>query len=246
MPAAHEIDDPWMHSSTRREIRYRPRHGDVHRVDRGRPRVSALRRRQQPEEHSAGMGRQEPADRHGGLPGPAGPIAADLAQAAFWNAGQNCSARSRSSPTHRSRTSSSRKLAQQAGDLIVGDPSNEATVMGPADRAGRHGPGAQIHLAGGERATELASQTDYGLAATVWSHDIDAAIRRARAVSAPGAVHPAQDNLADDPLTRPDQDGSASSSASCRATLCSGVLGLGQCAVIEPLAEQRGRRVGHR
>jgi 4-(gamma-glutamylamino)butanal dehydrogenase len=165
-------------------------------------------------------------------------IAADLAQAAFWNAGQNCSAGSRILADASIKDDLVAKLAQQAGDLVVGDPSDEATVMGPLiepdamDRVLRYisqaaSDGAAI-ASGGSRlfeetggwyvgatvldnvspamsvareeifgpvvsvlsftgeaeAADLANQTDYGLAATVWSHDIDAAIRMARAVRA--------------------------------------------------------------
>jgi 4-(gamma-glutamylamino)butanal dehydrogenase len=165
-------------------------------------------------------------------------IAADLAQAAFWNAGQNCSAGSRILADASIKDELVARLAAQAGDLVVGDPGDDATVMGPLieqdamDRVLRYidgaaGAGASV-AAGGSRlfeesggwyvgatvldnvspamavareeifgpvvsvlsfadeagATELANQTDYGLAATVWSHDIDAAIRMARAVRA--------------------------------------------------------------
>ena len=58
-------------------------------------------------------------------------IAADLAQAAFWNAGQNCSAGSRILADASIKDELVAKLAQQACDLVVGDPSDEATVMGP-------------------------------------------------------------------------------------------------------------------
>jgi 4-(gamma-glutamylamino)butanal dehydrogenase len=165
-------------------------------------------------------------------------IAADLAQAAFWNAGQNCSAGSRILADASIKDELVAKLAQQAGDLVVGDPSDEATVMGPLiepdamNRVLRYISQAASHgaaiAAGGSRifeetggwyvgatvldnvspamavareeifgpvvsvlsftgeaeAADLANQTDYGLAATVWSHDIDAAIRMARAVRA--------------------------------------------------------------
>ena len=165
-------------------------------------------------------------------------IAADLAQAAFWNAGQNCSAGSRILAEASIKDELVARLAEQAAGLIVGDPSEEATVMGPLievaamDRVLRYiseaaSDGAAI-ATGGSRlfeesggwyvgatvldnvspamavareeifgpvvsvlsftgeaeAAELANQTDYGLAATVWSHDIDAAIRMARAVRA--------------------------------------------------------------
>ncbi len=165
-------------------------------------------------------------------------IAADLANAAFWNAGQNCSAGSRILVSTTIKDELVARLAQHAASLAVGDPVDEATVMGPlierdamdrvlgyirqaqADSAviaaggtrlfeesgGWYvGPtvldnvGAQLAVAREEifgpvvsvlsftdeaEAMELANQTDYGLAATVWSSDIDVAIRMARGVRA--------------------------------------------------------------
>jgi 4-(gamma-glutamylamino)butanal dehydrogenase len=165
-------------------------------------------------------------------------IAADLAQAAFWNAGQNCSAGSRILADARIKDELVARLAREARALVVGDPGDEATVMGPLieqdamDRVLRYIDGAATDgasvAAGGSRlfeesggwyvgatildnvgpamavareeifgpvvsvlsfadeaeAMDLANQTDYGLAATVWSHDIDAAVRMARAVRA--------------------------------------------------------------
>jgi 4-(gamma-glutamylamino)butanal dehydrogenase len=165
-------------------------------------------------------------------------IASDLVQAAFWNAGQNCSAGSRILVDASIKDDLVARLAEHADRLAVGDPADESTVMGPLiepdamDRALRYiheaaSAGAVI-AAGGSRlfeasggwyvgptildrvspgmavareeifgpvvsvlsyadeaeALDLANQTDYGLAATVWSRDIDAAVRMARGVRA--------------------------------------------------------------
>jgi gamma-glutamyl-gamma-aminobutyraldehyde dehydrogenase len=165
-------------------------------------------------------------------------IAADLAQAAFWNAGQNCSAGSRILADATIKDELVARLADHAAGLTVGDPGDEATAIGPLieadaltrvlgyiDRAVTDGA---VVASGGSRllaesggwyvgptvldnvspqmavareeifgpvvsvlsysspaeALELANQTDYGLAATVWSRDIDAAVRLARGVRA--------------------------------------------------------------
>ena len=165
-------------------------------------------------------------------------IASDLVQAAFWNAGQNCSAGSRILVDASIKDDLVARLAEHAGRLVVGDPADESTVMGPLiepdamDRTLRYiheaaSAGAVI-ATGGRRlfeasggwyvgptvldrvrpgmavareeifgpvvsvlsyadeaeALDLANQTDYGLAATVWSRDIDAAVRMARGVRA--------------------------------------------------------------
>ena len=165
-------------------------------------------------------------------------IAADLAQAAFWNAGQNCSAGSRILADAAIKDELVARLAEQAASLTVGNPAEDTTDMGPLiepeamDRVLRYigeatAEGAVIAAGGGRVLTEsggwyvgatvldnvgpqmsvareeifgpvvsvlsyagesealsLANQTDYGLAATVWSRDIDAAIRMARGVRA--------------------------------------------------------------
>jgi 4-(gamma-glutamylamino)butanal dehydrogenase len=165
-------------------------------------------------------------------------IAADLAQAAFWNAGQNCSAGSRILVDASIKDELVARLVAHADGLAVGDPAEESTVMGPLiepdamDRVLRYvqvaaSDGAVI-ATGGSRmfeasggwyvgptvidnvspgmavareeifgpvvsvqsyadeaeALDLANQTNYGLAATVWSRDIDAAVRMARGVRA--------------------------------------------------------------
>ncbi len=165
-------------------------------------------------------------------------IAADLVQAAFWNAGQNCSAGSRILADASIKGELVARLVQHARQLVVGDPGDEATVMGPLieqdamDRVLRHidkaasdgasiasggsrlfeesggwyvgatvidnvspamavarqeifGPVVSVlSFTGEDEAIEIANQTDYGLAATVWSRDINAAIRMARGVRA--------------------------------------------------------------
>ena len=165
-------------------------------------------------------------------------IAADLAQAAFWNAGQNCSAGSRILVDASIKDDLVARLVEQANGLAVGDPAEESTVMGPLiepdamDRVLRYVQGAAsdgaVIATGGSRMLEasggwyvgptvidnvspgmavareeifgpvvsvqsyadeaealhLANQTNYGLAATVWSRDIDAAVRMARGIRA--------------------------------------------------------------
>jgi gamma-glutamyl-gamma-aminobutyraldehyde dehydrogenase len=165
-------------------------------------------------------------------------IAVDLAHAAFWNAGQNCSAGSRILVDQSIKGELIERLASLANGLAVGDPADDATVIGPLieedsmERVLRYvaqatADGAVV-VAGGRRlyeetggwfvgptvlgevrpqmavareeifgpvvavlsytdeteALDLANQTDFGLAATVWSRDIDAAIRMARGVRA--------------------------------------------------------------
>lgn len=165
-------------------------------------------------------------------------IADDLAEAAFWNAGQNCSAGSRILVAEPLRDELVDLLNQRARDRVVGDPHDQSTQMGPlieADALDRvlgyihqaDQDGARI-TAGGQRtmtdtggwyvqptvidhvtphmpvareeifgpvvsvlsfadeddALRIANDTPYGLAATIWSHDIDTAIRAARRVRA--------------------------------------------------------------
>ena len=58
-------------------------------------------------------------------------VAADLARAAFWAAGQNCSAGSRILVHSSIRDDFVSALAEQAERRIVGDPVDERTVIGP-------------------------------------------------------------------------------------------------------------------
>jgi 4-(gamma-glutamylamino)butanal dehydrogenase len=165
-------------------------------------------------------------------------VAADLAQAAFWNAGQNCSAGSRVLADASIKDELVERLAAAAAGLVVGDPGLDTTTMGPliepaamdrvlgyigqaradgaevvtggdrvlADTGGWFvaptvldrvapqmsvareeifGPVVSVlSFAGEAEALDLANQTDYGLAATVWSRDVDTAVRMARGIKA--------------------------------------------------------------
>jgi gamma-glutamyl-gamma-aminobutyraldehyde dehydrogenase len=167
-----------------------------------------------------------------------GTVAADLAGAAFWAAGQNCSAGSRILVHSSIKDDFVSALAEQAERRTVGDPVDERTVIGPlieADALDRvlgyveqaRAGGATV-VTGGRRLLEetggwytgatvlsdvgpgmsvareeifgpvvsvlsfddvsealsLANDTTYGLAATVWSRDIDVALRTARGIRA--------------------------------------------------------------
>jgi gamma-glutamyl-gamma-aminobutyraldehyde dehydrogenase len=163
-------------------------------------------------------------------------VAEDLAGAAFWNSGQNCSAGSRVLVHKSIKKELVTALADAANARIVGEPTAESTELGPliekkaftrvldyiegARKAGAtisSGGDALLIETGGwyvaptvisdvtpemavaneeifgpvvcvlefdtdEEAIELANSTNYGLAATVWSRDVDQAIRLARGV----------------------------------------------------------------
>ena len=164
-------------------------------------------------------------------------IAEDLAGAAFWNGGQNCSAGSRILVHKSIKGTFVTKLAALAADRKVGDPMDHATEIGPlieaaardrvlryletakAEGARIHGGGAILADTGGyfvapavvedvtpasgvvreeifgpvvavlgfdteDEAIALANDTEYGLAATVWTRDINVALRVAKAVRA--------------------------------------------------------------
>lgn len=165
-------------------------------------------------------------------------VAADLAEAAFWNAGQNCSAGSRILVQSSIADEFVTALTREAERRTVGDPTRESTAIGPLiepaalERVLAHveqarADGARV-VTGGQRlltgsggyftgptviaevtpqmsvareeifgpvvcvltfddldeAIRIANDTPYGLAATVWSRDIDVALRAARAVRA--------------------------------------------------------------
>lgn len=165
-------------------------------------------------------------------------IAHDLTEAAFWNAGQNCTAGSRVLVDNGLKGDLVSLLSAAAAKIRVGDPLDRETTMGPVinraaltriDRAVRDAldegaalaaGGTPLHQESGgcyfaptvlvdvdpsstlaraeifgpvlavfgfdseEEAIRLANDTEYGLAATVWTHDIDQAIRMSRAVAA--------------------------------------------------------------
>lgn len=58
-------------------------------------------------------------------------VAADLAEAAFWIAGQNCSAGSRILVQNSIKEEFVSALAREANKRIVGDPTDDATARGP-------------------------------------------------------------------------------------------------------------------
>ena len=165
-------------------------------------------------------------------------VAADLADAAFWNAGQNCSAGSRILVHESIKDDFVDALAQEAEKRIVGEPTDDRTTIGPLIEASAldrvlayvdqaRADGARIVTGGQqmftdcggwfagatvidnvtpdmsvareeifgpvvavlsfsdpEEALRMANDTHYGLAATVWSEDIDVALRTAREIRA--------------------------------------------------------------
>ncbi|NJC73249.1 aldehyde dehydrogenase [Planosporangium thailandense] len=165
-------------------------------------------------------------------------VAADLAEAAFWNAGQNCSAGSRILVEASIKDDFLAALAREADKRVVGEPTDDRTAIGPLIEASAldrvlgyveqaRSDGATI-VTGGKRllretggwfigatvisdvtpqmsvareeifgpvvsvltfndvdeALTLANDTTYGLAATVWSKNIDVALRTARGIRA--------------------------------------------------------------
>lgn len=165
-------------------------------------------------------------------------VADDLADAAFWNAGQNCTAGSRILVDNDIKDEFVNLLSRVATARVVGDPLDEATQMGPliepeaknrvlsyintaADAGARvRAGGTSLHDETGghyvaptvldqvtpdmavareeifgpvvcvlgfdevEEAHTIANDTPYGLAATVWSRDINVAFRTATALRA--------------------------------------------------------------
>jgi gamma-glutamyl-gamma-aminobutyraldehyde dehydrogenase len=164
-------------------------------------------------------------------------VAEDLAGAAFWNGGQNCSAGSRILVHESIKADFVAALSALAAARTVGDPLDPATEIGPlieasardrvlgyldaarSDGAIVHGGGAILPETGGyfvapavvdevtsasavvreeifgpvvavlgftteDEAIALANDTDYGLAANVWTRDINVALRVAKAVRA--------------------------------------------------------------
>jgi gamma-glutamyl-gamma-aminobutyraldehyde dehydrogenase len=165
-------------------------------------------------------------------------VAGELATAAFWNMGENCTAGSRILVDARIREDLVAALAAETARWTVGDPLDRATKVGPLiepaalDRVLRYigeaaSTGAEV-VSGGHRVREesggwfveptildqvtpgmpvardeifgpvvavvpfsdeadaiaIANDTTYGLAASVFTHDLDAAHRLARSVRA--------------------------------------------------------------
>ncbi len=167
-----------------------------------------------------------------------GYVAEQLANAAFWNTGQNCTAGSRILVERSIRDEVVEALAATAAGLKVGDPLDHDTRLGAIiepealarilryiDEAGSAGATvafggrrileetggwfvqptildnvtpdmavareeifgpvvSMIPFAGEDEAIALANDTDYGLAASLFTHDLDRAHRMARAVRA--------------------------------------------------------------
>lgn len=167
-----------------------------------------------------------------------GAVAAQLATAAFWNIGQNCTCGSRVLVDRTIHDDLMAALVDAAGAWQVGDPMNRDTRIGPvieaeamkrvlgyidgAERSGASvafggrqvleecggwfvqptvlddvtpemavareevlGPVVSVlTFSGEEEAVALANDTEYGLAASVFTHDIDGARRVSRAIRA--------------------------------------------------------------
>ncbi|MDX1876156.1 aldehyde dehydrogenase [Mycolicibacterium sp. 120266] len=164
-------------------------------------------------------------------------VAEDLAGAAFWNGGQNCSAGSRILVHNSIKADFVGHLVELAAARVVGDPQDPHTEIGPliepsakervlryiegakADGATVHGGASILEETGGNfvspaviddvapsaavvreeifgpvvavvgfddeaEAVALANDTVYGLAANIWTRDINVALRVAKAVRA--------------------------------------------------------------
>lgn len=164
-------------------------------------------------------------------------VAEDLAGAAFWNGGQNCSAGSRILVDNSIKSDFVGHLVELAAARVVGDPQDPNTEIGPliepsakervlryiegakADGATVHGGVSILEETGGNfvapaviddvtptaavvreeifgpvvavvgfddeaEAVALANDTEYGLAANIWTRDINVALRVAKAVRA--------------------------------------------------------------
>ncbi len=165
-------------------------------------------------------------------------VAAEAVRAAFWNAGQNCSAGSRVLVHRDQHEALVTALVRATGDLSVGHPGDPRTQIGPliddvsparceryvargvadgarvaqggtrvlADTGGWYfaptvlddvpadSPVAREEIFGPivavipfdteEQAIALANATDYGLAASLWTDDVDAAARVSRLLKA--------------------------------------------------------------
>ncbi|MCZ4514139.1 aldehyde dehydrogenase family protein [Streptomyces sp. ActVer] len=145
-------------------------------------------------------------------------MAADLAEAAFWNAGQNCTAGS--------RTLAHFSIEDEfvAALVIHGRRRRRATAPGlrRLRRARRHrqrlpamavareetfGPVVTVlSFDTDEEALAIADDTDCAPTATVWSHDIDRALMPARSVVAGTVAVNGPDAERASWLPRPDRE----------------------------------------
>ena len=183
------------------------------------------------------MGGKSPQIVFADMAGELDAVAEDLAGAAFWNGGQNCSAGSRILVHESIKADFVGHLVELARARVVGDPQDPATEIGPliepsakqrvlrylegarADGATVHGGASLLEETGGNfvapavvddvsphaavvreeifgpvvavvgfadesEAIALANDTDYGLAANVWTRDINVALRVAKSVRA--------------------------------------------------------------